>query len=297
MARTTNILNTPKPTPSSSGSSILSFSITDKEFNTLRQLIYDITGIEIKPHKKPLLVNRLTKRLRILGINNFTSYLSYLKTASNRTQEMTELIDAITTNKTDFFREPKHYTYLEHHVVPELIKTKPPGTLRVWSSACSTGEEPYTLAICFSEYFFKHPGWKIDIQASDISETCLRHATTGIYDQDRVNPIPPNLLRKYFLRGDNRYKIKPELTRLISFKKVNLQHDFQRHFKNFDIVFCRNVLIYFNQPTQAEIIKKFWQVLRPDGYLFLGHSETLHGMKTSFQYLAPSIYRKTSVPA
>lgn len=270
------------------------FSMSEKEFNQLRQLIYDHCGIEIRPHKKQLLINRLAKRLRNLGLSTFSDYLKYLNQKGINNTELIELIDAITTNKTDFFRESKHFTFMEEHAIPETIHT--PGRIkknfRVWSSACSSGEEPYSIMISLNEAFSKYPGWKYEITASDISETILRQAVSAIYEEDKIAPIPKTLLRKYFLRGNDRYKVKPEHTHAITFHKINLKHDFHRKLSNYDIVFCRNVLIYFNKETQSEIIQKIWHTLNPGGYLFLGHSETLHGMDTSFQYVMPSVYRR-----
>jgi len=270
------------------------FSMTEKEFNILRQMVYDHCAIDIRPHKKQLMVNRLSKRLRHLGIQTFSQYVQYLNEGNNKDSEFIELIDAITTNKTDFFREPKHFSYLEEEVIPSIVRGKghPDRRVRIWSSACSSGEEPYSISICLNELFLRYPGWTFEILASDISETILRHAITGIYEESKVSPIPMNLLRKYFLRGNKRYKVKPETGQNIKFMKINLKLDFHRNLSNFDVVFCRNVLIYFNRETQQNIIQKCWQVLRPGGYLFLGHSETLQGMETQFQYILPAIYQK-----
>ncbi len=275
-------------------SGISGFHMSEKEFDILRQMVYDHCAIDVRPHKKQLMVNRLSKRLRHLGIQTFSQYLQYLDEGHHRDQEFIELIDAITTNKTDFFREPKHFSYLEENVIPKVTTERGRGDriLRIWSSACSSGEEPYSISICLSEAMSRHPGWSFEILASDISETILRHAVTGIYEENKVAPIPMNLLRKYFLRGNKRYKVKPETARPITFKKINLKLDFQRIVSNFDVIFCRNVLIYFNRETQFQIIQKCWQALRPGGHLFLGHSETLQGMDTKFKYILPAIYQK-----
>lgn len=269
--------------------------MTEREFNSLRSMIYDYCGIEIKEHKKHLLINRLAKRLRHLGLPSFSDYLIYLGQGNTRHQEFIELIDAVTTNKTDFFREPKHFTFLQDRVVPEFLHSRERLTepFRVWSAACSSGEEPYTIAICLSELFSGCPGSRFIIAASDISETVLRNAVTGIYDESRVEPIPMPLLRKYFLKGNQRYKIKPETAQNVNFLKLNLQHDFHRSMNGFHVIFLRNVLIYFNPPTQREIIRKCWYALRPGGYLFLGHSESLSGSKSEYEYIAPAIYRKS----
>ncbi|MBZ0257613.1 methyltransferase domain-containing protein, partial [bacterium] len=209
-------------------------------------------------------------------------------------KEMVELVDAVTTNKTDFYREPKHFQVMEDISLPALISDPNRKTrqMKIWCSASSSGEEPYTLAICLSEYFQKKHGWSFDILASDVSETMLRTAASGIYAEERIQPVPYELLRKYFLKGDKRYKVKPELAKHVTFKKINLKHDFQNALSGYDIIYCRNVLIYFNQDSQDQIIEKHWRVLKPGGYLYLGHSETLHKTSSLFEYVAPSVYRK-----
>lgn len=280
--------------PSLPSGGFLSPKMTDKEFNDLRNLIFEAIGIEIREHKKHLLVNRLAKRLRQLGLGRFQDYLNYLETSSNRHKEMVELVDAVTTNKTDFYREPKHFQVMEDVSLPTLISgpTRKTQHVKLWCSASSSGEEPYTLAICLAEFFQKKPGWSFEILASDVSETMLRTAASGIYPEDRIQPVPFELLRKYFLKGDKRYKVKPELAQHVTYKKINLKHDFQNALSGYDIIYCRNVLIYFNQDSQDQIIEKHWRVLNPGGYLFLGHSETLHKSSSLFEYVAPSVYRK-----
>ncbi len=281
--------------PVRTGSSFHSYQMNDRDFKRLRSLIYDYCRIEIKPHKKHLLINRLTKRLRHLGLKDFSTYLDYLDGGEHRHQEFIELIDAVTTNKTDFFREPKHFSFLQDSAVPEFLnapqaKSRP---FKVWSAASSTGEEPYSIAICLSELFSSHSSCRFEILGSDISETVLRHAATGIYDEARVVPVPMPLLRKYFLKGERRFKVKPELAGTVQFKKLNLQQPFQQSLSGYDVIFLRNVLIYFSKETQKEIIDKCWYVLRPGGYLFLGHSESLSGTQSSFSYVAPAIYQKS----
>ena len=283
------------PDASAATSSFSPTQMSDKEFNYLRTLIYEHVAIDIKDHKKYLLINRLAKRLRLLGLRSFTDYLRYLETGANRNQEFIELIDAVTTNKTDFYREPKHFEFLETNIFPDLMqrqRNRVPAIYRVWSAASSTGEEPYTISICLSELFSRVPGWDFEVMGSDISETVLRAASAGIYDEERLQPVPKPLLSKYFLKGDNRYKVKPELAKKVSFKKINLKLDFHKSLSGYDLIFCRNVLIYFDKETQQSIVNKCWHVLRPGGFLFLGHSESLHGANTSFRYIAPAVYLK-----
>lgn len=268
-------------------------NISEREFDALRHLIYRECGVVIKPHKKSLLVNRLSKRLRHLGLATFSDYLDFLKTPRGGKGELTELIDAVTTNKTDFFREPKHFDFLRDHMLPGIKnRVLSGGPCRIWSAASSSGEEPYTLAICLSEFFGTGPGNKFEILGTDISETVLRHAVAGLYREAAVQPIPRHLLLKYFDKRGNLYRAKPEIARRVTFRKLNLLHDFQRYLRNIDAVFLRNVLIYFDRATQEGIIQKIGSVLRPGGYLFIGHSESLQGMRTPFEYAAPSIYRR-----
>ncbi|MDP8246481.1 MAG: protein-glutamate O-methyltransferase [Candidatus Hinthialibacter antarcticus] len=293
MSVTATIPNSEK-TQTPAASRFLSPAMSDKEFKELRSLIFDSIGIEIREHKKHLLVNRLAKRLRQLGLPRFSDYLGYLETSQNRHKEMVELVDAVTTNKTDFFREPKHFQVMDEVSLPALLAdpARNNRNVKVWCSASSSGEEPYTLAICLAEYFQKKPGWTFEILASDVSETMLRTAASGIYPEERIQPVQFELLRKYFLKGEKRYKVKPELTKHVTYKKINLKHDFHNSLSGYDIIFCRNVLIYFNQDSQDQIIEKHWRVLKPGGYLFLGHSETLHKTSGLFEYIAPSVYRK-----
>lgn len=268
------------------------FRMSDREFNHIRELVYSTVGIDIKPHKKPLVINRLTKRLRYLGLKDFAAYLIYLEKKDHSHQEITELIDCITTNKTDFFRESKHFDFLRDEVVPYFLRSLHPAHLKIWSAACSSGEEPYSLAISLLEMQAAGKHFSFDILASDISETILRMATSAIYSEDKVQPIPFELLRKYFLRGNKRYKVKPNVSTHISFKKLNLQHDFHHHIKGYHVIFLRNVMIYFDRTTQQAIVDKCWHVLQPGGFLFLGLSETLHGSSVPFRYAAPSVYQK-----
>jgi chemotaxis protein methyltransferase CheR len=270
------------------------FSIQDSEFKNLQALIYDKTGIVIKENKRYLLVNRLAKRLRHLGLKSFTDYIKYVSGGAQAQPELVELIDAVTTNKTDFYREIKHFHYLEQTVLTAFVQVnKSSFPFKVWSSASSSGEEPYTILITLAEFFSKYPGMRFEILGTDISETMLRQCVSGVYQKDKVHPIPPHLLKKYFVTDGTDYKVKPELTKPVSFKKLNLLQDFQRTLRGYDVIFCRNVMIYFDKGTQEKIVNKMYDVLKPGGYLFIGHSETLHGMNTQYEYISPSVYRKT----
>ncbi|MFH1742293.1 MAG: protein-glutamate O-methyltransferase [bacterium] len=265
------------------------------EFNKFRDLIYKECRIALRPHKKMLVMNRLAKRLRELGFNTYTEYFDYVTSTQGRQEELARMVDAITTNTTQFFRESKQFEFLDQYLWPQLLQVNSVQLsipIKIWSSACSTGEEPYTIGISASEFFSRSPGRTVVILASDISDTALSTARAGIYPEDKVSGIPLTLLHKYFLKGNERVKVKPELQRLVKFDKINLNDSFHRRLKDFDIVFCRNVIIYFDRQTQEELMLKYYEVLRPGGYLFLGHSETLHGMATDFQFIMASVYRK-----
>jgi len=210
------------------------------------------------------------------------------------------MIDVVTTNKTDFFREPAHFSYLTEKAVPELINLHGAGTTRmlgVWSAGCSTGEEPYTIAMVLNELTEKYLGFRYLILATDISTKVLDIAKTGIYIKDKVEPLPDPLKRKYLLRGKNSYegmvRVVPELRAMVKLRRINfMEGDFGMR-EPMDIIFCRNVIIYFDRPTQANLLKKICKYLVPGGYIFMGHSETLQGMDLPLVPVAPTVYRKT----
>lgn len=266
--------------------------ITSKEFGLFRTLIYDESGISLSPQKQSLLESRLSKRLRELELETFLQY--YDKVTGDPTrEEFTRMLDLISTNKTDFFREPKHFDFLRDVILPELILQK---RIRIWSSACSTGEEPYTIAITLFESVQSPQEWDFKILASDLSTRVLARAASGIYDEDRVRDIPPGVLRRHFLRGRGDragcFKVKPHLASMIRFRRLNLMDDDFPIKNTLDLIFCRNVMIYFDRPTQETLVNKFHRYLNPGGYLFIGHSESLQWIRHSFKCLAPTIYQR-----
>lgn len=267
-------------------------SITAEEFQRFRTLIYDESGISLSEQKKSLLASRLSKRLRDLDLATFSEY--YAKVTQDPTQEeFTKLLDLISTNKTDFFREPKHFDFLREQILPELDSAK---RIRIWSSACSTGEEPYTIAMTLYEAVQNPDLWDFKILASDLSTRVLAKAASGMYDEDRFRDVPSELIKRHFLcgRGDltGVFKVKPHLADVITFRRLNLMDD-RFPIKNpLDLIFCRNVMIYFDRPTQETLINKFHRYLKPGGYLFIGHSESLQWITHPFKSLAPTIYQK-----
>jgi chemotaxis protein methyltransferase CheR len=269
----------------------MAFSITVDEFQRFRSLIYDESGISLGEQKQSLLASRLSKRLRDLGAATFSEY--YEKVTQDPTrEEFTRMLDLISTNKTDFFREPKHFDFLRERIIPELDRTK---RIRIWSCACSTGEEPYTIAMTLFENVEKPAQWDFKILASDLSTRVLAKAASGLYDEGRFRDVPPDVVKRHFLRGRGDqtgvFKVKPHLAGAITFRRLNLMDD-RFPIKNpLDLIFCRNVMIYFDRPTQETLVNKFHRYLRPGGYLFIGHSESLQWVTHPFKAIAPTIYQ------
>lgn len=272
--------------------------LTDSEFNELVRIIYDKTRIQMSEHKRALVTSRISKRIRALNMSSFKEYIDYLKGAPD--EEVTNFINAVTTNKTDFFRENKHFEYMKTTFLPNWEKSYKEGkvnNLRIWSAACSTGEEPYTIAMTLHDYFgerFSH--YDIKILASDIDTNVLAHAYAGIYKEETVETIQTNTLKKYFLKGTGNnaglYKVKNILQKCISFRQLNFKdEDFDIHTK-FDLIFCRNVIIYFDKEFQKELFNKFYRYMKDDSYVFIGHSETLFGISDLFKYISSNIYKK-----
>jgi chemotaxis protein methyltransferase CheR len=264
-------------------------TMSHKDFSRLKEFIYKECGINIIDAKKAMLEARLHKRLRKLDLTSFSRYCDYLFSPKGIEEELTHMIDQITTNKTDFFREPAHFDYLRRKVLPELSRSR--SAIAAWSAGCSSGEEPYTLAMVFKEF-----GCNFAILATDISTKVLDKARLAVYDEERVDPISPELKRKYLLASKDKvkrlYRITPELRAHVKFRRLNFMDGDFDFGEPLDIIFCRNVIIYFDKPTQERLLRKFYKCLAPDGYLFMGHSETLFGMDVPLIQAAPTIYRK-----
>jgi chemotaxis protein methyltransferase CheR len=273
--------------------------MTVKEFDRLSEFISNHCGIKMPRVKKVLLEARLQKRLRMLGLGSFREYCDYLFHSPQAQSELVHMIDAVTTNKTDFFREPAHFRFLQEVVLPDLVSESNPGTrgtFTVWSAGCSSGEEPYTLAIVLSEFAVSHPGVQFSILATDISTKVLESARLGIYDQQLVTRIPLPLKQRYFMRSKNRdrelVRVVPHLRSLVQFQRLNLMNDHFMMPGNLDVIFCRNVIIYFERENQHKLLRRLCGHLKKDGYLFLGHSETMHGFDLPLVRIASTIYRK-----
>jgi len=276
-------------------------ALTEREFRRFSEFIQAKCGIKISPAKKQMLEARLHKRLRSLGMTSFPDYCAYLFSREGMAKELILLIDAVTTNKTDFFREPAHFDYLSNNIVPEFISSGAVRRLRLWSAGCSSGEEPYTLAMVLSECSRNFEGFGFSILATDISTKVLEKARQGVYEAERAAQVPWEMKRKYFMTNRDRNKrlvrIVPEVRSLIRFDRLNLVDEEFSLTESKDIIFCRNVIIYFDRPTQEKLLNQFCRHLSPNGYVFLGHSETLSGLDVPLVRVESTIYRKADVRA
>ena len=271
-------------------------TISDAEFRQLREFIHAHTGIALSEHKKALVCSRLSKRLRHHGLPRYSDYYVLLVENDPEGMELMAMINAITTNKTDFFREPHHFRFLAEQVFP-AYKQNPhrERPLRMWSAAASTGEEAYSLAMTAREAMPSFNEQDIRLLATDIDTDVLSRAASGIYTHTQASQIPEALLRRYFLKGKGTHEgevmAKPLLKSLVHFHWLNLLEDPWPMQEKFDVIFCRNVLIYFDKPTQQKLFQRLAGALRKDGYLMLGHSEAMHGWDNIFKPVGYSIYQ------
>jgi chemotaxis protein methyltransferase CheR len=276
--------------------SINTFELKNSDFEKISRLVYEQCGIFLHEGKKELVKARLSKRLRAGGYKSFTDYYHYV-TTNEGTEELISMIDSISTNLTSFFREESHFVRLRHILLAVSEKSGHRGTnnsFKIWSAGCSTGEEPYTLAITITEAVGQKP-LEASILATDISTKVLKVAEAGIYAQDRTKGIAPPILKRYFQLGTGKsegyVRIKSDLKKMITFQRFNLMENF--HVQNtYDVIFCRNVMIYFDKKTQNVLVNKFYDSLKSGGYFFVGHSESLTGLKHQFNYVEPSVYLK-----
>ncbi len=269
--------------------------LTDADFQKISKLVYELCGINLHSGKKELVRARLGKRIRLGGFKSFRQYYQFVL-QDETGEELVHMLDSLSTNFTSFFREQKHFDFLKAQVLPGLTTAKKnQKTLRFWSAGCSSGEEPYSIAITLSEELGDPGQWSVKILATDLSSKVLQIAGAGIYDQSRVAALPPHLVKKYFLRGEGRWenyvKVREEIKQKVEFKRLNLMESFSFS-EFFDCIFCRNVMIYFDKPTQASLVNRFYHSLAPGGFLFIGHSESLSGIEHRFRYMTPAVYRK-----
>ena len=273
-------------------------SLSTRDYSRICNLVYTEAGIHLGTGKKTMLESRIKRRLKALSFASYGQYCDYVFGRQGLKDEIPHLIDVVTTNKTDFYREPRHFDFLTTNALPDLLSQNRLGApLLVWSAGCSSGEEPYTLAIVLSEYAETHPGFRFRILATDICSTVLAKADQGIYANDDVAPVPVALRRKYFLRSRDpradKVRVVPELRRTIEFRRLNFMDADYGVAEKVDTIFCRNVIIYFDRPTQERILGKLASQLVPRGYMFVGHAETLHDMNLPLAPVAPALYRKT----
>jgi chemotaxis protein methyltransferase CheR len=273
------------------------FELSKKDFNFICQYVYDIAGIVLNASKKEMVYRRLTRIIRDRKIASFTEYCDLLKTEPEKEKDY--FINAITTNLTSFFREQHHFDYMVQHELPKLIKNSLTNNkrLRIWSSASSTGEEPYSIAITLLETMKKSLAqWDAKILATDIDSNVLAAGKSGIYDDRKIEDIPKKIKEKYFHKGvgnnQNKVRVDKELSKLITFKQLNLLHDWPMK-GPFDIIFCRNVIIYFDKETQQELFARYYEMLTPGGLLILGHSENLGPSQAHFENVGRTIFRKS----
>jgi len=264
--------------------------LTAAQFARITDVLHEHAGIRMREGKEGLVRARLTKRLRKLGLSDFDAYLDFIEKDKTR-KEFAEMIDALTTNKTSFLREASHFDFLRDAVFPTLS-----GPVRIWSAGCSSGEEPYTLAMLCNEAFSDIGKRDVRILATDISHRVLAQAKAGVYPAENMSDVPAPWLQKYWSRkqdptGRPVFEAEKNLRRLVHFAKLNLMERWPMQ-GPFDAILCRNVMIYFDKATQQQLVERYWQLLRPGGHLFVGHSESLTGLAHKFRYVQPAVYVK-----
>jgi chemotaxis protein methyltransferase CheR len=273
--------------------------ISPESFAFFAEFITRELGIKMSDAKLPMLQSRLLRRLRALQLSSLDEYRRYLADSPGSEEERIHFISAVTTNKTDFFREPQHYEYLVNTAPPKLYPetgSAPGARITAWSAGCSSGEEPYTLAMVLNEYCQKRSRFDFAILATDISNRVLQQARSGTYEESRIEPVPHPLRAKYLLRSRDRsaqlVRVVPELRQKVSFHCLNFMDRDYRIRATFDVIFFRNVMIYFDRPTQEAVVNRMCRYLRPGGYLFVGHSESLTGLNIPVTSATTAILRK-----
>lgn len=270
--------------------------ISKRNFDQLARFIYDYSGIKMPPSKITMLEGRLRRRLRATGISSFDGYCDYLFKHDGLESEKVYLIDAVTTNKTDFFREPNHFSYLASHVLPGLA-SRNLRRIRAWSAACSTGAEPYTMAMVIDDFIGSDRQTDYMILATDLSTDVLQVAQRGIYSADMVAPVPDDFQARYVRRAVNPQRsdvrISPALRSKVGFARLNLMDAGYSVGEPMHFIFCRNVLIYFDKPTQQRVLSRLVECLEPGGHLFIGHSETVSGFDLPIRQVANTVFQKT----
>lgn len=265
---------------------IAQISLGKQDFNRVRNLLHSYSGIYLHEGKEALVRARLMKRIRKLGLGSFMEYLDYVEDDETG-GEFLSLVDVLTTNKTSFFREKQHYDFLVEEVIPHMAG----GQYKWWSAGCSTGEEPVTLAMTLLEQRNFQKQFSVKLLATDLSRDVLQVAKPGVYPPEKTRDLPDYYLRKYFTERHDGYEIIPKVRELITYGRLNLLEKWPMR-GPFHVIMCRNVMIYFNRQTQMELVSKFYDLLEPGGYLFLGHSESVSGKDHGFVNISPAVYQK-----
>lgn len=265
------------------------FALKTTHFNQIKTLLYETSGIDLKPGKENLVKNRLASRLRTLGLNDFDDYLSYIERDQSK-QELTILIDSMTTNKTSFFRETPHFEFIEKNLLPIWSHKT---SVRLWSAGCSSGEEPYSLSMLLLDKLSNPSSARI--LATDISDSILNTARKATYSQEQIADVPAAYKKKYLQMntqaGQSLFSVAQQVRSLVRFANLNLMTSWPMK-GPFDLILCRNVMIYFDRPTQERLINRYYDMLSPGGHLFIGHSESLSSVQHSYDYIQPAIYRR-----
>lgn len=276
--------------PSFSFGTSQDLKLTPQAFNEWRKFIYDLCGIYFQDNKKYLLESRLQKRIKHLNIDAFEKYLQFLKTSPKREEEKKQLYEAITINETYFFRNQPQLDALVASIIPEIFESKPGAfqKIKIWSAAASSGEEAYSIAMMLNEMILpKYPNLKVEIIGTDINYAVIETAKSGIFKEYSIRNTPPIYLKKYFSKVDNTYVIDPKIKNMVSFKVLNLYDDAcMRLMGKSDVVYCANVLIYFDLESKIKVVNNLYNNLNPNGYLFIGYSETLHGISKAFKLVS-----------
>lgn len=271
------------------------FRLNNTDFQKLSEFINTYSGIKMPPTKKTLLESRLQRRIKELNVTSFEEYCNIVFSSNQKSTEVIKLIDRVCTNKTSFFREIGHFEYLQKHILPEMIDSNKK-LMKIWSAGCSSGEEPYSIAIAINEFRRSNEFIDYQILGSDLSTTILKQAKNAIYHESKIEDLPIEIKRRYFLKGKGEYKgvvrVKPEISKKVMYQRINFMDNEYPINESFDLAFCRNVLIYFDRETQEKVIKKICKKIKIGGYFFLGHSESTMGMQLPLKQLSPTIYQR-----
>ena len=275
---------------------LLSLELSERQFNEISEMVKSLCGINLHDGKKELVKARLTKRLRKLNMSNFAEYMNFVGGEAGK-GELVNMLDALSTNLTSFFRENEHFEYLADQILSAIVNrsTQTGRRMRVWSAGCSSGEEPYTIGMILNEKLPNPPSWDARILATDISTRVLARAAEGVYGDTRVKTVPAQLRSRYFecieTRPDRIFRVSDSVRSMVHFGRLNLMNHWPMK-GPFDVIFCRNVMIYFDKVTQGRLINRFYDLLAPGGTLFIGHSESLAGVEHKFRYTQPTIYQR-----